>query len=577
MVRWAVVVLAWTCSMAVLGAQPRVPAAPARDRRPPTTHGDPLGGARVFGRVLDAETSRPLRAALVVAVPQRSEDGAAITDVGNEPNLPTATRTDADGRFSLTGLAPGEYALVARRTGYVQQQLGQASPQTPGRHLLVQRGAVAGPMEFALTRSAVISGRVLDSTGAPADRVTVRAARLRRLPGGLHPQQVEQATTNDLGEFRVHGLPPGRYVVSAEPARASVPPDAFTTPPERDLLPTFAPAVTAAHEAQVFDVSAGAEVEAHIQLVEAIVSTLTGRVVDSRGEPVTDGYVGLRPRGDSRLVLGATTPVQRDGSFTLAGVPPGAYTITMSPRLTAATPQERAAQLARSEAGMLDVDVRGDLPGLVLRTQPGTTVRGRLVVDGPAPGLQGRDVWVHATPTGPWSHQARARVRPDLTFELAGVRGPAVLRLANAPDGWWTRTVRVGRQDATDGYDFGVARTVTDVEIDVSTRASGLRGRVLTAANTPAVDAVVIGFDQDARRWGRPALANTFMVRPVEDGTWAIDRLRPGRYRLVAVHAAEAHEDGLSDPEYLKALEARARTVMLGEGETPEVPLVLQP
>jgi hypothetical protein len=411
----------------------------------------------------------------------------------------------------------------------------------------------------------------------PADRVTVRAARLRNVQGVLRPQPGAQVTSNDLGEFRVFGLAPGTYVLSAEPMRASGPPGTFIALPDREAVPTFAPSVTSVHEAKAIHVGPGEEAEAHIHLVDAMVSTIEGRIVDSRGAPVTDGFVDLQPRGGLRVVQTTRTQVNGDGTFTMHGVPPGAYTLSTSPQIRPGTADERAAQLARSEVGTLDVDVSGDVTGLVVRTQPGTTVRGRLVVDGDASRLRGRDVRVQATSSGApgtWNGQARARVRPDLTFELAGVRGPAVLRLGNAPDGWWTRTVRVGRVDATEGHDFGVARTVVDVEIVVSTTPSGLRGRVV-AANTAAADAIVIGFDEDARKWGRPVVANTFMVRPVEDGTWSIDRLRPGPYRLVAVPVAAARGDDLGDPEYLKELDARARTVVVGEGETPEVALVV--
>ncbi len=536
------------------------------------------GDARIFGRVVDAETSRALRGAFVVAVPARLEDGSVVTDVRAEGMHPFATRTDAEGRFALSNLTPGEYTLVARRSGYVQQQLGQASPSTPGRRLVVQRGAFAGPLEFALTRSAVISGSVLDSAGAPADRVTVRAERLRNVHGVWRLQGVHQATTDDRGEFRVFGLPPGSYVLSAYPLPSSGLPDTFAVTPARDVVPTFAPSATSVHEARSIHVGPGEEAHAQIHLVEAEVSTIEGRVVDSRGAPLTDGFVGLQPRGGPRAVPGLTAQVTSDGTFTLAGVPPGAYTITMSPRISIGTVEERAAQLARSEFGTLDVDVSGDMTGLVVRTQPGTTVRGRLTVQGDASRMRGRDVRVHATPLGgpnAWNGQARARVRPDLTFELVGVRGPALLRLANAPEGWWTRAVNVGRVDGTEGYDFGAARTLADVEMVVSTTPSGLRGRVVTATNTPATDAVVIGFDEDARRWYRPVVANTFMVRPVEDGTWSIEMLRPGPYRLLAVPAAAARGDDLNDPDYLRALDARARTVVIGEGETPEVVLVV--
>ncbi len=576
---WVLLVSCCACA-AVLSAQvPSSPPAPPRDRILPPAATTAAGDARVFGRVVDAATSRPLRGAFVVAVPHRLAGGPVISDPRTAPTPPVATRTDADGRFALGELLPGEYSLVARRSGYVQQQLGQASPSTPARRLVVERGAVAGPIEFALMRSAVISGRVLDAVGAPAERVYVSAVQLRRVDGAWRLQGVQSAETDDLGEFRLFGLPPGSYLLSAVPSRGAVPPGTFATPPDRDVVPTFAPSVTSPADAQVVRVSAGEEAEAHIHLLEAVLATVEGRVVDSRGAPVRDAFVNLQPQGPLRVWPGISTQVQPDGSFVIHDVPPGAYTAVTAPRLPFGTADDRAAFLARSEYGEADVDVDGDVSGLVIRTQPGTTLRGRLVVDGDATALRGRDVRVHATsidPSGRWNRQVRGRVLPDLTFEVTGVRGRAVLRLGNAPDGWWTRTVRVGRVDATDGYDFGVARTVTQVEVVVSTTPSGLRGRVVDREHTGTPDAVIVGFDDDERKWGRAVVANTFMVRPVEDGTWSVDMIRPGAYRLVALPAAAVRGDDIGDPEYLRQLHPRGRTVVIGEGETPEVALEVQ-
>lgn len=578
MVRSSMLLVSCGVCAAVLSAQ-EPPPLPPRDHVPPTRAVAIAGDARVFGKVVDAATGRPLRGAFVLAVPERLADGTPLTDRRAPHSQPIATRTGDDGHFALAELAPGEYSVVARRAGYVQQQLGQASPSTPARRLMVQRGAVAGPIEFALLRSAVISGRVLDAGGAPAEGVTVGAAQMRHSDGLWRLQPVEHATTNDLGEFRVFGLPPGSYVVSAQPARAFVPPGAFAAHPARDHVPTFAPSTTSDANAQMVRVAAGQESEAHIHLVEATVANVEGRVVDSRGVPARDGFVNLQARGVVRMAPGMATQVQPDGSFTMHGVPPGAYTVATSPRVAVGTADERAAALARSEYGVLDVDVDGDVAGLVVRTQPGTRVRGRLVVDGDAAARRGREVRVHATPTNPaaaWNRQARARVMPDLTFELHGVRGPAVLRLGNAPDGWWTRAVRVGRADATDGHDFGVARVVTDVTIVVSTSPGGLRGRVVPSARVPAPDAVIIGFDEDERKWGRSIIGNAFMVRPVEDGSWSVDMLRPGSYLVVAVPAAIARGDDMSDPEYLRQLRPHARTVVVTEGQTPEIVLEVQ-
>ena len=102
-----------------------------------------------------------------------------------------------------------------------------------------------------------------------------------------------------------------------------------------------------------------------------------------------------------------------------------------------------------------------------------------------------------------------------------------------------------------------------------------MRGHVRTAGPSPPVDAVVIGFDDDPRRWGRQMIASTFMVRPTEDGAWAIDRLRPGTYRLIAVPAARAGDEDLDDPEFLRSLAPQARSVVVAEGDTAEVDLVV--
>ena len=145
---------------------------------------------------------------------------------------------------------------------------------------------------------------------------------------------------------------------------------------------------------------------------------------------------------------------------------------------------------------------------------------------------------------------------------LGVVAASAALAASPVPWAGPVAAVRVGRVDATDGYDFGVARTVTQVEVVVSTTPSGLRGRVTDGEHAATPDAVIVGFDDDERKWGRAVVANTFMVRPVEDGTWSVDMLRPGAYRLVALPAAAVRGDDIGDPEYLRQLHPRGRTVV---------------
>jgi hypothetical protein len=68
---------------------------------------------------------------------------------------------------------------------------------------------------FRLIPAAVISGRILDEDGEPLASVTVSAAREVYSEGKRTLSTSTMAATNDLGEYRLFGLPPGRYIVTA--------------------------------------------------------------------------------------------------------------------------------------------------------------------------------------------------------------------------------------------------------------------------------------------------------------------------------------------------------------------------
>jgi len=65
-----------------------------------------------------------------------------------------------------------------------------------------------------MLQAAVITGRVVDEDGDPLPNFEV--GLLRKLPGkSREPAVTRNDRTNDLGEYRLFGLAPGRYFVSA--------------------------------------------------------------------------------------------------------------------------------------------------------------------------------------------------------------------------------------------------------------------------------------------------------------------------------------------------------------------------
>ena len=69
--------------------------------------------------------------------------------------------------------------------------------------------------DVSLPRGSAVSGRILDEFGEPVADASVTAMRMqyamgkRRLMASGRPSM-----TNDLGQFRLFGLPPGEYYVS---------------------------------------------------------------------------------------------------------------------------------------------------------------------------------------------------------------------------------------------------------------------------------------------------------------------------------------------------------------------------
>ena len=132
--------------------------------------------------------------------------------------------TDADGRYEFMNLPASRYTLFVTLNGYVSLQFGQQRPFEPGKPLNLAEGEVAEKIDFALPRGGVIAGKVTDETGEPVPGIRMQAQRYQYMPGGQRRLVNTQlgipfgSITDDRGEFRVYGLMPGSYVVSASPS-----------------------------------------------------------------------------------------------------------------------------------------------------------------------------------------------------------------------------------------------------------------------------------------------------------------------------------------------------------------------
>jgi protocatechuate 3,4-dioxygenase beta subunit len=286
-------------------------------------------GATITGYVVDGGTQAPIAGARVILLP--APTGRPPGPIGQPP---AQVVTGDDGGYTFTGVAAGPYRLQVQKIGFV--------PPNPTNDVL-QVGAghsVAGPT-VRLSRGGAISGRVLDVRGEPMAEVMVSARRKpapTRAPirGRVVPAMPagQPGQTNDIGEFRISGLPAGDYYVSASPRPAS-PFAESSTNSGTTLVTTFYPGVLTMSSAQVITVAAGQTIgNLEFTMMTAAGYFVSGVVVDEMNRPVAGAMVmlmatdlvGPGPRGSART--------QPDGTFKIGGVVPGAYRLNASVPMT---------------------------------------------------------------------------------------------------------------------------------------------------------------------------------------------------------------------------------------------------
>jgi hypothetical protein len=524
---------------------------PARDQPP-----KPRAGTGVIrGRVVRADTGEPLRRVQV-----RVDEWSTGDRSG-----PAATMTDAEGRYELTQLPAGRYQLKATRGGYVEVAYGQRRPFERGRPLELGEGAVLQNIDFALPPGGVVTGRVVDETGEAVAHVSVSLDRRRYIEGARRLVAESGSTTDDRGEFRIFGVPPGDYVIVARF-------DAMDLG-SRDrvrYVPTYYPATPVASEAQRVTVGPGQEVPGiTIALARAATATVRG-VVRSSGLASFGPFTFVIAReisGPQAYGQMATAIAAGDGSFAIAGLLPGTYVV-------------EARSPSGPEFASTEVVVEGsDVAGVTLMLSKGATARGRIHFDtgNPPQGLRPSQVFVSPTFVDPLMDHRMAGTggsppvtHDDWTFELQGLRGRGFIRAGTMSD-WQMKRVRREDVDVTDTpLDF--ATDVDGLEIELTQQLTTVSGGVSDDGGGVALDATVIVFADDSGKWG-PHSRFIESARPDQQGRFTIRGLPPGRYVAIAVGYLQPGEE--RDPDVLEAWRLGATPFTLSEGETHALDLRL--
>jgi hypothetical protein len=249
-------------------------------------------------------------------------------------NAATLAVTDATGAFRFANLSAGTYRLKAARNGYLDA--------TYPTVIVLSAGQELKDICVKLAPFGVIAGTVRESDGELVARPTVEALRVDFSSGHRRFVRVDGSYTDDLGQYRVTGLPPGRYFVRATPGKKAVAadpgalriaiPDEPPPPSPEVLLPALYPGVQDATLARTVEVEPGGRVTgADIVLARSRTVTVKGHVAGTpdsvpRVVEITSGTPGNGP-----AVYSLSTQIDPNGDFEFAAVPRGSYVLGGNP------------------------------------------------------------------------------------------------------------------------------------------------------------------------------------------------------------------------------------------------------
>jgi len=455
---------------------------------------------------------------------------------------PPRARTDENGRFQFAGVAAGRYSIYAITPGYTSPDDDLYGRR--GRTLNVADGEKVENVELEIKRGGVIAGRITDSQGRPVieESVTIykldqRGAAMIYSPNGPHH---EMYRTDDLGDYRVYGLPQGRYRISVgqdqNPGSVSLVWSDLVYPR------AFYPNVSSEAAAKVIQVTEGSEATNIDITVPDPKKTYNvyGRVADAAtGQPVPG--VGLNVGGltqDGKLAGGFAfgEPSKPNGEFHLRIVTPGKYALWVGGD-------------GGSDGGFISEPVifdlsEGDVSGVEVKVRQAGSISGVVIIEGTSdPKILSklsqikisssyRSIKSTLTERMPIALGIYdVKVDADGGFHIGGLQpGNVFIKAAPAPGVRGLTVARIERNGklTQTGIDVGAGEQVTGVRIVMVYSELAIRGELKVEGG-----ALPEGFKLSvtARRIDQPAQA--LLIADVDArGQFFIEGAPPGEYEL---------------------------------------------
>ncbi len=433
----------------------------------------------------------------------RSSDGAPIAgaevtaEIAGEQRYPQRTaRSQDDGSFVIDGLADGSYSVSAITPGYLKEYydgITEDSDESKAKARLVSVtiNADTPDINFALKKGGSISGCVYKLDGkTPLEGAGVYASS----DPSDHKLYSSGSTKSDAdGSYTIAGLPSGKYQVHAGK------PGLVTEYYKDDYIGHSASSI----------VVAAPETTQNIDFYLGTYGSISGRITSADGgTPIAGAEVKTENH------TGKTVYSRSDGSYVIEGLEPGDY------RMSAVAPGYIRKNNYEIISRPVYVNVSANTPNVDFALEKGGSISGR-VYKGDGKTLLAR-MPITAQLKGSYYHKD-TESGLDGSYTIADLPAGDYLVAAKFSSG------QVEYYGGT--LDKSLAPTIHVVELGhtssidfVLADAGSISGKVMYSNGRPA-EGVHIRADYSG--------AFSSSTRAVVDGTYTINGLRPGQYKVI--------------------------------------------
>ena len=529
-----------------------------------------------------------------IAVPPPAISPAGVPPTGGPPQSPPRTfpsiTTDGEGRFTFKDVPAGGYRVAATANGYARQEYAQRVLNAPGRPVFLAANQTFKDAAIQLTPTGPLTGRIFDESGQPATGAPVELLRSVYNLQGRTFQSVGTGIVDDRGEYRIFGVPPGRYYLSAgnppgparpRPGVSGVPSSAAGNPRYEY---TFYPNVSDIEQAIPIEIRGGSETSMHMTIRRQMRTyRVSGKVIDAAtGAPppainITMAYSNLTGGGGGFSSPNAYDPAT--GTFQMLNIAPGDYVIRavereqtplLAARDAAGVEARRVAQAALASASAPAHVTDADIDGLVLTLRAGATAAGRIALEGQPLSSLGsleRMRLLLSPPLQMPLNQSPVATTPDANgvFQIVGLReGEYRAIITGMPHGFYVRSIEYDGEDILNKpFQFsGVGGG--SVSVVLRRGAAQVTGTVTDSQSrvVPGIPVMLIPANRQRIDLYRGTIAD-------QSGRFSFVNFPPGQYRAYSFDGIE--QGAQFDPDFMQRYEQQGQSVVLAESSTSDI------